>query len=137
MNNLTDINKNMKSIIITMLFLLVSTSLSANDTLITRFINAQTAMLETQIAQLSAAIALTQSGISKTEQYEKIAKPNFAAIDKVLSEAGFSVKSYYKFKEYHQLRIEQWLSQHASIASQIEQLQSKRDNLSQALEGAN
>jgi len=75
MNNLTDINKNMKSIIITMLFLLVSTSLSANDTLITRFINAQTAMLETQIAQLSAAIALTQSGISKTEQYEKIAKP--------------------------------------------------------------
>jgi hypothetical protein len=126
----------MKSIII-FTFLLISTSLSANDAHIVRFMDAQTTMLQAQIDQLKSAIALTQTGISKTEQYEKIGKPSFAATDNALRQAGFSVKSYYRFKERYQQPISDWLSQHAAKASEIEQLQRTRDNLSQTLEGAN
>lgn len=126
----------MKSIILFTL-LLISSSVSANDALVSRFINAQTAMLQTQVGQLKSAIALIQSGISATEQYEQIGKPSFAATERALSQAGFTVKSYYKFMDNRKLGIEEWLSQHASKASELEQLKKTRDNLSQMLEGVN
>jgi len=128
--------KNINIIIIAVL-LLNASSLSANEALVARFIKAQTRMLQTQIEQLNSAISLTQTGISATDKYEKIGKPSFAATDRTLSQAGFSVKSYYRFKDDHKIAIAKWLSMHASKASQIEQLQTKRDNLSQTLEGAN
>lgn len=102
----------------------------ADDASIERYVNAHISMLQAQIEQLHSAIALlSNEPLSDQEKFERIGQPGFAAVDKSLYDAGYSVKNFYQFKADNDVAITEWLSRHATDADYINSLLAEFDSL--------
>lgn len=119
----------MKQVVAAILVLIAPLALAGNAP-IERYIAAKLKMLETQVAELDRAVKLMNSeNLTETEKYERIGEPGFAAVDRALSESGYTLKRFYQFRQDNQYAIERWLDEHAQTAGRIEALQTGRDGL--------
>ncbi|MDH5731916.1 MAG: hypothetical protein OEZ58_23275, partial [Gammaproteobacteria bacterium] len=83
---------------------------AADDVAIKRFVDAKTSLLQTQVNQLSLAINLLKTEtLSDQDKFERIGEPSFSAVDAVLANAGYSVRTFYQFAAENEEAISIWL----------------------------
>ena len=118
--------------------LFVGTLAVADDQAIEHYLAAETALLETQIAQIHRATdLLSQSGLTEADKFLRIGQPSFEAVDQSLAAFGFTPKEFYQFGDQQQVAIDQWLIDHPTVANRLDSLRAERDALSDSYDQLN
>ena len=118
---------------LTVLLLLgISASLAfaADDVAVQRYVNAHINMLQAQVTQLNFSVNLLNTeSLSDQDKFERIGEPGFVAIDKSLTESGYTVKTFYQYGGDNSAAITIWLINNSIEANFVNSLQIERDGL--------